>query len=800
MSVWMRRGLWGLLGLVAVLAAVAAWLVTSFDSQRAKAAAIDWMKGHDRTLAIDGPVRLSVFPRLAVKLSQARLSEAGRSDVFAAIDEAGLSVAVLPLLHGEVVVDRVQAKGVRVTYLRDAQGRSNIDDFVKPAPAGTAPAGNAPGKPSAGGSAIRFGIAGVELSDVRARVKDDLAHVDGEVVLQTLSAGRLADKASAPLKLAAHFDFREPAVKGDLSGDTRLTLDTATASAALSGMNLRWKGDVPGASAVDAAVQGSVAWDGARKGVDAEDLKLQFAGHAAGLRLADSHVAIDRFAFDPARKALTLKKLQARIQGTQGTLPLALELDWPELAVAADKLGGSAFSGRLTRGGSLPLTATFKSAAPAGSFDAVRLPGFVAQWASNAPQRKLDGTLRADLTLKPGEPSLAFDKLDLQARIEEPKLPAYAVVLRGSAVGSAKRSSWNLQGQLNQSPFATDGAVTLAGVTPQVQAKARFDALDLNRLLGPDTPAPATRPAAPAPAGDTAVDLSALRSVDGQFSLRAARLAYRQYRIDEAAIDATLEGGMLRVTQVAGRAWGGQLGLTAFADARASRVAVKGAATGVDVNALVRDVAAKDWIEGTGRVSVDLDTAGRSVREMKSRLKGSAALQVRDGAVKGINLAKVLRQAQAALSMKQDAAMKTSQTEKTDFSELSATFQVADGVARNHDLDLKSPFLRLAGEGAIDIGRDRIDYLARATVTSSAKGQDGADLAALKGLTVPVRLAGPLDAPDWHVQWSAVAAQAVTKQLEQRLGEKLGIKAPAGGASGPSPQDILKDKLKGLFK
>src|SRR5262249_5943392 len=157
-----------------------------------------------------------------------------------------------------------------------------------------------------------------------------------------------------------------------------------------------------------------------------------------------------------------------------------------------------------------------------------------------------------------------------------------------------------------------------------------------------------------------------LRGVDGQFSVRAKRFAYHQYRIDDAALDATLEGGMLRVTQLAGRAWGGQLGVTAFADARASRVAVKGTATGVDVNALVKDIAAKDWIEGTGRVSVDLDTAGRSVHEMKSRLKGSAALQVRDGAIKGINLAKMLRQAQAALSMKQDAAVKANQAEKTD--------------------------------------------------------------------------------------------------------------------------------------
>src|SRR5207248_11089155 len=130
------------------------------------------------------------------------------------------------------------------------------------------------------------------------------------------------------------------------------------------------------------------------------------------------------------------------------------------------------------------------------------------------------------------------------------------------------------------------------------------------------------------------IDMSGLRSIDGQCSVRAGSFAYRHYRINDAAIDASLDGGMLRVTQLQGRAWGGQVNATAFADARASRLAVKGAATGVNVNALLKDVAAKDVIEGTGRVNVDLDTAGRSVNELKSRLKGSAALQVRDGAIK----------------------------------------------------------------------------------------------------------------------------------------------------------------------
>jgi AsmA protein len=116
---------------------------------------------------------------------------------------------------------------------------------------------------------------------------------------------------------------------------------------------------------------------------------------------------------------------------------------------------------------------------------------------------------------------------------------------------------------------------------------------------------------------------------------------------------------------------------------------------------------------------------------------------------------------------------------------------------------MKSPFLRLGGDGAIDIGRGMIDYTARATVTSTATGQDGAELAALKGLTVPVRLTGPFEAVDWKIQWSAVAAGVAKNQLEDKLKDKLGIKAPAGSASAPAqkPKDALKEKLlKGLLK
>jgi AsmA protein len=156
--------------------------------------------------------------------------------------------------------------------------------------------------------------------------------------------------------------------------------------------------------------------------------------------------------------------------------------------------------------------------------------------------------------------------------------------------------------------------------------------------------------------------------------------------------------------------------------------------------------------------------------------------------------------------MKQDALTKARETEKTDFSELSASARIANGVAQSDDLDVKSPYLRIGGAGRFDVGRGQIDYTARASVVAAPVGQDAGDLAALKGLTVPVHLSGPFDAIAWKIQWSEVAAKAVEaklkEKLSEKLGEKLGIRpAPAGAASAPAkPRDQLKEQLKGLFK
>jgi len=120
--------------------------------------------------------------------------------------------------------------------------------------------------------------------------------------------------------------------------------------------------------------------------------------------------------------------------------------------------------------------------------------------------------------------------------------------------------------------------------------------------------------------------------------------------------------------------------------------------------------------------------------------------------------------------------------DRTDFTELGASFVIRNGIAHNDDLSAKSPLLRLAGSGDIDVGANSIDYLIKASVVASSGGQGGKELAELRGVTVPVKVTGTLDAPHFRADLGAAAGDAV----KQRAGDKL--------------KERAQDRLKGLLR
>jgi AsmA protein len=267
-------------------------------------------------------------------------------------------------------------------------------------------------------------------------------------------------------------------------------------------------------------------------------------------------------------------------------------------------------------------------------------------------------------------------------------------------------------------------------------------------------------------------------------------------KAEQVALSLKAAGGRVDANPVSAHLYEGKLTGSVAVDAKDNRVAVKQQLARVSVGPLLRDAASKDLLEGKGDVVVDVQSAGTTVTQLKQGLAGTTRLALKDGAIKGIDIAGTIRTAKAALGSKSAIEQQAQGGARTDFSDLTATFAIKNGVAHNDDLKARSPLLRLAGQGDIDIGRGTIDYTAKASVVATATGQGGKDLAQLSGVTVPVRATGPLADVTYGVDVQALATGAVKDTLQHELERQLGGKSggePKGGIGG------VGESLRGLF-
>jgi AsmA protein len=301
-----------------------------------------------------------------------------------------------------------------------------------------------------------------------------------------------------------------------------------------------------------------------------------------------------------------------------------------------------------------------------------------------------------------------------------------------------------------------------------------------------------------------------LKALRANGSLRIGALQVNNLKAANVRADLKAGNGRIDVNPLAATLYQGTLQGAASVNAAPAlpAIALKANLAGIQIAPLLKDLANNETLEGRGTVVLDVTTQGNTVSALKRALHGTGSLRLVDGAVKGIDIAGAIRNAKARLgALKGEQTQQADARQKTDFSELTATFNIASGIARNRDLSMKSPLLRVGGEGEINIGADTINYLVKASVVGTSKGQGGRDTDDLRGITVPVRVSGPLKAPSYKLDFGAMitdtARQKVEDAVKERLLERLGGGAKPGGDA--TPKDGAKsggsarDALKGLF-
>ena len=378
-------------------------------------------------------------------------------------------------------------------------------------------------------------------------------------------------------------------------------------------------------------------------------------------------------------------------------------------------------------------------------------------------------------------------KLSLAARVEssEPKAD-YQVRLSGDYRLNFEKEAFALSGMDLRISDSTPGSkappISLKGdlefdAAPQaIRFTLAADQLNLDRYLPPPAKAPAG--GAPSPAKpEEPIDLSGLKGINLKGDLKVDQLIASNVKLEKVHLGVKAADGKVDADPLTADLYQGKLSGAASINANTDRFALKADLGGVALGPLLKDALNNDMLEGKGNVALDVQTGGNTVSAMKKALAGNARLSLKDGGLKGINLDDVIRKLRKQPSQ--------SSSQRTDLSELTASFVIKNGVAHNDDLSAKAPLLRLSGAGDVNIGANAIDYLAKVTVVASSTGQGGKDVADLNGKTLPVKIDGSLDAPQFHPDLSALVRDVVKEQA---------------GKAEDTLKERAKERIRDLFK
>lgn len=319
-----------------------------------------------RELRIEGPLDVSLFPWLGFELGRIRLANAEGfgDDPIAAFKQAQLRVRLLPLIGGDIALDRVVLNGLEVNLARNARGENNWDDLIGQAAAGAEkPQPGSADEGGASGAGWSLRVEGVEVRDARVTWSD--ASTGQQVTVRDfrLLTGRLEAGVATPVELSltamtADAPELELAAAGDLSWHP----DGPRVRIAGLGVDVDARGGTLPGGQLAAGLDGDISIDAGRGEAKIDNLvitaldRLRVTGQVEGAfgdagPSLDGRLAVD--SFNPRElasalaielppltdgKALTRAELKLALAGT----PSAIRLDSIEGRIDDTRVTGSA--------------------------------------------------------------------------------------------------------------------------------------------------------------------------------------------------------------------------------------------------------------------------------------------------------------------------------------------------------------------------------------------------------------------------------------------------------------------------
>ncbi len=711
-------------------------------------------KATGRALQI-GNIEASLFPWVGVRLTDLHLANrTGFSPRdFLSVESVDIQVALLPLLSKEIEIKQFKLDAPELFLERNAEGAGNWEDLSS----------------SKAESAVATGDESMPVAD---KASSPLAALNAEAL--QLNHGRFI---WADSRNGARIELSDVKVDvNDVQADRPIEV---AASARV------------GSDEIHLTAQLGPLGDISK--LDPEKLPLQLNLNSESLSLSSFKAWVPELPEFFGRRDDARLRLNVQLEQR----PNGVRLSVGDAALLAKVTASSSWKVEMADAGRVKLN---EFHAGLNGHSLINAQGEI----------RLGKTMRYQLTIK-GDPVkrtwLASLLPDLESMYAAHPAPWQEVKLGAFVAGDADRLELrDVQLSLDQEVLKASGVASF-GKGPDIRLRLTSRELHLDpwlpqpRLVRSAAPSVETELAkASVPSESDEPDLRAFRDWRVSSQMQVEKLHMRGLELGN--LRATLNGsrGLFKLDPLSFDLAGGQVTERASLDVARypARWTESVHLSGVNLGPVLKALADMEMLEGVLQMDTELKATGLLPDNAMRSLNGSGKVLLRDGSVKGFDIAGTMRN---LTSLGQGGA------KKTDFAQLSGAFTIRNGLVKNDDLFMASPLFRLTGNGVVNLPQGSLDYHVKPRLVGTLTGQ-GDTVTVRKGLSVPLRIRGPFASPRITPEVDpatlienigAIRGGAVGEILKGATGQQQGSQSEPADQQKPTPEKQIKKAIESLI-
>jgi AsmA protein len=378
----------------------------------------------------------------------------------------------------------------------------------------------------------------------------------------------------------------------------------------------------------------------------------------------------------------------------------------------------------------------------------------------------------------------AFSPRQLLVDLGQPALvtsdPAALSSLQGTAQWSVNGDEVALEDVLLR--FDQTNMQGNAGVRLQAQPGLHFDFIvddiDLSRYMAPAVdhgPGGGATPSGEA-APDMPVEL--IRSLDLAGRARINHLRVSDLSLQNVDAKISAKDGIVSVDPAVAELYGGRYSGKIFLDVTGAQpsAVVDQTLAGIQAGGLLADLAETQNVQGILEAHISAAGVGQSRDQLVRSLAGDVTIDLNEGLYRGVDVWHEIRKARARL--KGEAPPPPPAEPQTPITTLAFSGRMDNGVLNTKRMVAEIPFIRLSGNGIVNLVDQNLNYRLNARVFEKPVFADGEDLASLENITIPLTLTGNLASPSVGVDIAELTKQEAVRRAGNLLMEKLGLNEP----------------------